>query len=71
MIVGLLLIGSMLGGAAALVASLVGQPLASVALIYVATGVFSILAISLGCAFRPRRSSAKVAQHTHVPQHRN
>lgn len=71
MIMGLLLVGSVLGGIAAAFAAIVGQPVGSVALVYLATGVFSILAISLGCAFRPRRSSAKIAQNTHVPQPKN
>lgn len=66
MIFGLLMIGSVLGGIAAAFAAIIGQPVGFVALVYLATGVFSILAISLGCAFRPRKTPAEIAGNTQV-----
>lgn len=66
MIIGLLIIGSVLGGIAAAFVAIIGHPIASVAMVYLATGVFSILAISLGCAFRPRKAPAENARNMQV-----
>ena len=60
MIIGLLLLGSVFGGCAAVVSLIAGQSVLSAALIYLGTAVLSVLVISLGCAFRPR--------DTYIPQ---
>lgn len=57
MIVGLLVVGSVIGGIAATISLLFGQPISTAALIYVTTGALSVILISMGCAFRPRKSS--------------
>jgi len=58
MIIGRLLVGSVLGGISALIALLTGQPVGAAAMIWISTGVLSVLVIALACAFRPRKSSS-------------
>jgi membrane protein implicated in regulation of membrane protease activity len=54
MIIGLLLLGSLLGMLAALVALILGQSLLTAAAIYLSTAVLCVIGIPLACAFRPR-----------------
>lgn len=56
MIAALLFIGSTLGGLAAIAALISGQTVGFAAILYLTIAVASVLVISLGCAFRPRRT---------------
>ncbi len=54
MIIGLLLVGSLLGLLAAVVALVSGQTFLIAVLVYFSTAVLSVVGILLICAFRPR-----------------
>ncbi len=54
MIIGLLLVGSLLGFLATVIALVSGQTFLIVVLVYFSTSVLSVIAIPLICAFRPR-----------------